>query len=237
VWNVLVVDDDPEIRELVAASVGRCNELALVGSCATVAEARTWLADPAHAVDVLLTDLGLPDGSGLSLIRLASRRVPPCESLVISVFGDDENVLASIEAGALGYLHKDATPDNIAQTIVDMKRGASPISPMIARRVLAKYRLLRGEPVAAAGAAGADDADDAEDAVRGLLTPREQEVLELFARGFSYAEIARLQQLSVHTVRTHVKSLYGKLAVHSKNEAVFEATQMGLLGRGGAGGR
>jgi DNA-binding NarL/FixJ family response regulator len=217
-WRVLVVDDDAEVRDFVAQSVAACPGLELVACVGSVLEARLWLDDPSHSVDVLLTDLGLPDGSGLELIRLASRRDPPCEALVISVFGDDDHVLASIEAGALGYLHKDETPANIAQTILDMKRGASPISPMVARRVLAKYRMQQ-QPAPVAAPQGIDV----------LLTPREKEVLELFARGFSYAEIARLQELSVHTVRSHVKTLYTKLAVHSKNEAVFEATQMGLL--------
>jgi DNA-binding NarL/FixJ family response regulator len=217
-WRVLVVDDDAEVRDFVAQSVAACAGLELVACLGSVAEAKQWLADKTHPVDVLLTDLGLPDGSGLELIRLASRREPPCEALVISVFGDDDHVLASIEAGALGYLHKDETPANIAQTILDMKRGASPISPMVARRVLAKYRMQQQAASVPA---------NHEPSV--LLTPREKEVLELFARGFSYAEIARLQELSVHTVRSHVKTLYTKLAVHSKNEAVFEATQMGLL--------
>jgi DNA-binding NarL/FixJ family response regulator len=217
-WRVLVVDDDADVRDFVAQSVAACAGLELVGSLGTVAEAREWLAHEDHQVDVLLTDLGLPDGSGLELIHLASQRNPPCEALVISVFGDDEHVLASIEAGALGYLHKDETPANIAQTILDMKHGASPISPMVARRVLAKYRMLH-QPTPLAP----------NHAPEVLLTSREKEVLELFARGFSYAEIARLQELSVHTVRSHVKTLYTKLAVHSKNEAVFEATQMGLL--------
>lgn len=225
-WRVLVVDDDTEVRAFVAQSVAACPGLELVASLGNVADARDWLMQDHHLVDVLLTDLGLPDGSGLELIRLASRRNPPCEALVISVFGDDDHVLASIEAGALGYLHKDETPANIAQTILDMKRGASPISPMVARRVLAKYRRLH-QPTPLA----------TEQAPEVLLTAREKEVLELFARGFSYAEIARLQELSVHTVRSHVKTLYTKLAVHSKNEAVYEATQMGLLRSGLEGSR
>ncbi|MCY1527376.1 Response regulator protein VraR [compost metagenome] len=180
---------------------------------------------------MLLVDLGMPDGTGLDVIRDAVARFPGCEPLVVSVFGDEENVLASIEAGAVGYIHKDAAPEDIAQTIVEMKAGASPISPMIARRVLAKYRSLQAAVPGTAGAAPAEAALDEAD--RGLLSAREHEVLTLIARGFSYAEIARLKGLSVHTVQTHIKNLYGKLAVHSKSEAVFEATRLGLLSHPG----
>jgi len=227
VWRVLIVEDDPQMREFFAASVARAPELVLVASVGTVAQARAVLDDPGGIVDVLLTDLGLPDGSGLEVIRHARCKHPECEPLVISMFGDEENVLASIEAGALGYIHKDATPDDVAHAILEMKAGASPISPMIARRVLAR---LKG-PVSQESTIGAV-------AIPGTphgkgeviqLSPREQEVLELIARGFSYQEIARLVQISVHTVQTHIKSLYRKLAVNSKSEAVYEATKMGLL--------
>lgn len=239
VWRVLIVEDDPHMREFFAGSVSRCVELQVAASVGTVADAKAWLDDDANTVDVLLTDLGLPDGSGLDVIRYAIRRHPACEPLVISMFGDEDNVLASIEAGALGYIHKDSTPDDIAQTILDMRAGASPISPMIARRVLSKYRSdrrqrnrdeIRMEKASTAIKSEADG-DFEVGALRGLLSPREQEVLALIARGFSYAEIARLQTLSVHTVQTHIKNLYGKLSVHSKSEAVFEATRMGLLPR------
>ena len=238
-WRVLVVEDDPQTREFFSGSVSRCAELLLAASVGTVAEAKAWLDDSANTVDVLLTDLGLPDGSGLEVIRHATRLNPACEPLVISMFGDEDNVLASIEAGALGYIHKDSTPDDIAQTILDMRAGASPISPMIARRVLSKYQSDRRQtnrvlaPVLSSSIAIKNEATEDGEAKsqRGLLSPREQEVLALIARGFSYAEIARLQSLSVHTVQTHIKNLYGKLSVHSKSEAVFEATRMGLLSR------
>lgn len=218
-WRVLIVEDDALMRDFFAASVQRSPELVLAGTAASVVEAQRWLDVPSNAIDVLLTDLGLPDGSGMQVIRYARQRCPECEALVISMFGDDENVLASIEAGALGYIHKDAAPDDIAVTILEMKRGASPISPMIARRVLSKYMAMQVAPV---------PIQVATEAVS-LLSAREQEVLALIARGFSYAEISKLQSISVHTVQTHIKSLYRKLAVHSKNEAVFEATKLGLL--------
>ncbi|WP_390346661.1 response regulator [Variovorax boronicumulans] len=230
-WGVLVVEDDSRARAFFEASVQRSPRLFWLGSAGTVQEARSWLAATATIPDVLLVDLGMPDGTGLDVIRDAVARFPGCEPLVVSVFGDEENVLASIEAGAVGYIHKDAAPEDIAQTIVEMKAGASPISPMIARRVLAKYRSLQAAVPGTTGAAPAETALDETD--RGLLSAREHEVLTLIARGFSYAEIARLKGLSVHTVQTHIKNLYGKLAVHSKSEAVFEATRLGLLSHPG----
>lgn len=230
-WQVLVVEDDPHMRDFFADCVRRCEQLALVASTGTVAEARAVLDRAEQTViDVLLTDLGLPDGSGLDVIRHALQRHPECEALVISMFGDEDNVLASIEAGALGYIHKDAAPDDIAHTILEMKAGASPISPMIARRVLSKYLALK-PPALAPPAVTAKVAPKSNltgtDA--NTLSRREQEVLELIARGYSYADIAHQKYVSVHTVQSHIKSLYAKLAVHSKGEAVFEATRLGLL--------
>ncbi|WP_213952960.1 response regulator transcription factor [Variovorax sp. dw_954] len=233
-WGVLVVEDDNHARAFFEASVRRSPRLQWLGGAASVREALDWLDGDAVAPDVLLVDLGLPDGSGLDVISAAVARYPQCEPLVISVFGDEDSVLASIEAGALGYIHKDAAPEDIALTILEMKAGASPISPMIARRVLARYRLLQSGGRAEPDAAPTTPPPGPDGAARALLSRREQEVLTLIARGFSYAEIARLQGLSVHTVQTHIKHLYGKLAVHSKNEAVFEAMRLGLLHHPGA---
>ncbi len=241
-WRVLIVEDDPTTREFFAQSVRQCAQLQLLGQAASVAEARTWLNEGSHTIDVLLTDLGLPDGSGLEVIRHALQRHPQCEALVISMFGDEDNVLASIEAGATGYIHKDSAPDDVAQAILQLKAGASPISPMIARRVLAKYRSMLGDlkhiEVLAQQNIAAEAIENIAAALPPLasedsptLSPREQEVLELIARGFSYAEIAKLRHVSVHTVQTHIKNLYAKLAVHNKTEAVYEATRMGLLRR------
>jgi len=229
VWQVLVVEDDRRAREFFCECVRRSPELELVGAFGSLKPALQWVRAPGNEVDVLLVDLGLPDGSGLELIRAATEFQPRCESLVVSMFADEENVLASIEAGALGYIHKDSAPDDIARVIVDMKRGCSPISPMIARRVLERYRARSAD-------AGHDGPHDVEPglarrapASEVALSDREREVLDLIARGFSYAEVARLKLISVDTVRSHIKHLYGKLAVHSRSEAVFEATRMGLL--------
>jgi DNA-binding NarL/FixJ family response regulator len=170
------------------------------------------------------------------------RQCPGCDMLVVSMFGDEENVVASIEAGAVGYVHKDDDAADIAETLKAVKQGASPISPMIARHLLRRMQPLRApasatppEAVAASpvdvsvAKPGAAPADGGELESAPVLSRREQEVLEYIARGFSYAEIAREQGITVHTVQTYIKKLYGKLAVHSRSEAVFQANRLGLL--------
>ena len=229
-WRVLVVEDDPQMRRFVAECVSRHPQLKLVAALDSVRAAMSWLSADPGPVDALLCDLGLPDGHGVEVIAQARQLHPECEALVLSVFGDEHSVLASIEAGALGYIHKDSSWGDIAQTILDMKAGASPISPLIARGVLARFR-QKLQPKPASARINSESVHDPQAHAPGEdpLTPREVEVLDMIARGFSYAEIGRLQGITVRTVQTHIKNLYRKLAVHSRSEAVFEASRMGLI--------
>ncbi len=234
-WRVVLVEDNVDTRSFLESCVNGHPQLKLSASFATLAPARAWFED--NEADLLLVDLGLPDGSGLTLMREVRQRWPGCDMLVVSMFGDEENVLASIEAGAVGYVHKDDDAADIANTLLAVKAGASPISPMIARHLLRRLHPAApaagraGTPkvqgAAAAGAKPGEPAAAAEAPV--ALSRREQEVLEFIARGFSYAEIARQQGITVHTVQTYIKKLYGKLAVHSRSEAVYEANRLGLL--------
>jgi DNA-binding NarL/FixJ family response regulator len=229
-WRVVVVEDNHQNRLFLESCIQGHKQLSLVASFATLQPAQAWFAD--HDADLLLVDLGLPDGSGLSLMRQVNQRWPQCDMLVVSMFGDEENVVASIEAGAVGYVHKDDEAADIAQTLLAVKQGASPISPMIARHLLRRMQ-PGATPVREAVVPSQPVPND--DAVV-ALTKREQEVLEYIARGFSYAEIARLQGITVHTVQTYIKKLYGKLAVHSRSEAVYEANRLGLLNTFNTGG-
>ncbi|MDK3025355.1 response regulator transcription factor [Cupriavidus taiwanensis] len=215
--RVLIVEDDPlALRRLVQAVDLHAPDAAVSGSAATVAEALAWLAQ--QQPDVLLCDLGLPDGSGIDVIRATRQRHPACDCMVVTVFGDDQHVLASIEAGAIGYLLKDETTDRIAASIGELRAGGSPMSPLIARQVV--NRLRGAPPEAAARNAGPGAV---------VLSVRENEILDLISRGYTYAETARYLGLSVHTVQSHIKNIYGKLAVRSRGEAVFEAAKLGLL--------
>jgi DNA-binding NarL/FixJ family response regulator len=213
-WRVVLLEDDKSTRTYFEQCIGAHPRLTLAASFETLTAARSWFND--HSADVLLTDLALPDGHGLTLIKELAQRQSGCDILVVSVFGDEDTVLACVENGAVGYIHKDSKPADVAQVIVDVKHGASPISPMIARKLLHR---LRAKAIPA----------EAPTSDLQLLSPRESEVLELIARGYAYSEIARLQNVTMHTVQSHIKNLYGKLAVHSRSEAVFEASRMGLL--------
>jgi DNA-binding NarL/FixJ family response regulator len=230
-WRVVVVEDNHQNRHFLESCIQGHKQLSLVASFATLLPAQAWFAD--HDADLLLVDLGLPDGSGLSLMRQVNQRWPQCDMLVVSMFGDEENVVASIEAGAVGYVHKDDEAADIAQTLLAVKQGASPISPMIARHLL---RRMQPGNTPAPEAVVAPSQPVLHDEAVVALTKREQEVLEYIARGFSYAEIARLQGITVHTVQTYIKKLYGKLAVHSRSEAVYEANRLGLLNTFNTGG-
>ncbi|HSH08012.1 MAG TPA: response regulator transcription factor [Burkholderiales bacterium] len=205
--RIALVEDDDEARGRLVASIRSDPSLELVGEYRNGGEALTGL--DAGAPDVFLVDLGLPDMSGLDVVRQLAEQHPACEILVVSIFGDEQSVISALEAGAHGYLLKGALEHDIAEDIRHLRSGGSPLSPVIARQVL--KRLVPAKPEYS------------------QLTPREGEILNAIARGFSYAETGALLHLSVQTVHTHLKNIYKKLAVHSKTEAVFEAERRRLL--------
>ncbi|HSG77389.1 MAG TPA: response regulator transcription factor [Burkholderiales bacterium] len=207
--TIALVEDDDEARKRLVASINSDSSLRLVGEYATGAKALAGLA--ASAPDVFLVDLGLPDMPGLEVVKRVAEKHPACDILVVTVFGDEESVIGAFEAGARGYLLKGALERDIAEDIRHLRNGGSPLSPVIARQVLKRLVPTKAAPA------------------KDVLTPRETEILNAIARGFSYAETADLLHLSVQTVHTHLKNIYKKLAVHSKTEAVFEADRRRLL--------
>ncbi len=212
--TVALVEDDPGTRSRFEAVIRANPRLALVHSAAWARDMLAWLAG--NPVDVLLVDLGLPDGSGIDVIRECTRLQPACEVMVITMFGDEAHMMKAFGAGAKGYLLKDGTGEDLAAHIMNLRNGGSPMSPIIARKLLGQ---LGGAP-----------AQPARETASGQpLSPKETEVLALVARGFSYSETAGLLNISVHTVHSHVRNIYGKLSVSSKTEAVYEARQLGLL--------
>lgn len=215
--GVLIVEDDRVTRKLLCLAIESEPRLKLVAAFDAVQPALEWLEG--ESPDVLMTDLGLPDGSGIDIIHACADRYPRTDIMVVTMSSDEANVLACIEAGASGYVLKDAGKLDIARAVLDLRAGGAPMSPTIARMVLAKVRTGR-KSAAAPTAQNAADAN---------LTRREASILDLIAQGESYGEVAKQLSVSVGTVQTHIKNIYGKLAVHSRGEAVFEAHRRGLL--------
>lgn len=220
--RVLIVEDEPEFLRRFSEAVTADPALHLLAAVSTGRAGRALLE--AEPVDVMLVDLGLPDMDGTELIRHAVQRHPGCDCLVVTMFADDAHVMAALEAGATGYLLKDATNERITGAVHEVRAGGSPISPSIARRVLARFR---SSPAAASTPPAA--AVVATSAVPSPLSQRETEILQSIAKGFSFETVGEVLGISQHTVVAHVKNIYRKLAVHSRGEAVYEASQMGLL--------
>lgn len=214
--SVLIVEDDPRFREAFAAAIDSAGDLRLAGVADDLHEGLRLLRKTEP--DVLLVDIGLPSGSGIDLIRYARAHLPRCETMVVTVFADDRAVIDCIEAGATGYLLKDACSVDIAGQVRLLRAGGSPISPAIARRLLMR---VAGRPIDAPAVSGDDPLV--------TLSTQERAVLTLSAKGYNYEEIAGLIGLSRHTVATYVKRIYRKLQVHSKTEAVYEARKLGLV--------
>lgn len=217
--HVALVEDDVHFQTAIANAIHAAADMKLVSVSGTRAEG--LLALQSIPADVLLVDLGLPDGSGIDVIQAAHAHAPACAVMVCTTFGDEAHVLQSIEAGASGYLLKDSAPDNMLAEIRSLHGGGSPISPLIARQILTRFRQV---PPAVPDAPASPPAEG-----RTLLSSREKQVLELITKGFTAEEIARLMQVSVHTVQTYVRRVYGKLKVSSKAEAIYEARQQGIL--------
>lgn len=233
--RVGVVEDEPEEREAFAEHITAQPDMELVLVATHRAEALALL--PLHAVDVLLVDLGLPDGSGLDVIVAARARWPDCNVLVSTIFGDEAHVLPSIEAGATGYLLKDSSAPGLVDEIRSVHAGGSPISPMVARKILARAMALPLPPSLAAQAAPPADAKAGAQALgeSGLpshevaLSVRERAVLQLVSKGFNTEEAAATLGVSTSTVRTFVRRIYAKLQVRSRAGAIDVARRHGLL--------
>jgi len=214
-YRVFIVEDDKGTLQRLAGVVRTEPCLELVGMAMNCADASKWLTN--NQLDVLLTDLGLPDGNGKQLIKQVAEHHTDTEIMVVSRFGDENSVVEAIKAGAGGYLLKDETAENIADSIHQLLQGGSPISPAIARHILDYFK--NNEIV-----------ESNNEVVQvALLTPKEKMVLQHISRGYSNKEIARSLEISPHTVASHIKQIYRKLAVHSRNEAVFEGCRMGQL--------
>ena len=209
--RVAIIEDDPAMRSLLRSGIEDCDDICIVGEAENAASASVMIDEGGY--DVLLCDLGLPDGSGIDLIRKEASLGRDTDILVITMFANQSKVLGAVQAGARGYLLKDENIEDCMEAIRNIKRGGSP-SPIIARQLLRQIKPIQSKismPLSAP------------------LSDREYEVLNLLARGFSNSECAKILNISAHTIATHVKNIYRKLEVNNRAEALFEASRKGIL--------
>lgn len=223
--SVLVIEDDLPFRQRLCDSIAAAPDLRLVGAAGDAASGLALLAR--HQPQVLLLDLGLPDLNGIEVIARSAGIAPHCDVVVVTVFGDEAHVMQALAAGATGYVLKDTPALDLAEMVRAVHAGGSPISPVIARRLLTRLAPA-GSSRQRAQASLPDTVASEADA--GLLSDRECEMLGLAAKGYSYREIAQMMGVSQQTVLTYVKRSYRKLQVHSRSEAVYEARKRGLMG-------
>ncbi|MCK9908983.1 response regulator transcription factor [Microbacteriaceae bacterium K1510] len=212
--RIAIVEDDIAVRKMLVSLLAADPQYVVV---AEFAEGQPAIAAIPHlAPEIVLVDIGLPDLSGIEVIRGIKAVRAACSVLVVTTFGDERTVTAALEAGADGYLLKGSALEELKRDLRALREGGSPLSPLIARKLLNR---LHVDGADAKPEAGLDT----------TLTPREQEILQLIAKGFSYAETSKICGISTATVHSHLKSIYRKLEVHSKTEAVYEARRRSLI--------
>ncbi|MGZ8966435.1 MAG: LuxR C-terminal-related transcriptional regulator [Gallionella sp.] len=220
VIRVALVEDDVNFQHDLCEAIAAAPDMVLQYVASTQAQGLAMLRE--QAADVLLVDLGLPDGSGLEVIRATHGYWPDCNMMVVTTFGDELHVMRSLEAGAAGYLLKDSNAPDILMQIRSLYGGGSPISPLIARQILLRFRK---EGVSTTTRLFAFTPQKAPV----QLSTREYQVLELTTQGFSTDEIAASLGVSRHTVQTFIRRIYTKLNVKSKPQAIREAREKGFI--------
>jgi len=199
--KLAIVEDDAVTRRSLTRIVDEARGMHCLAACATGEEALKRLPD--LQPDVVLMDINLPHMSGIECVRRLRERLPKTQVLMLTVYEDSDSIFRALRAGASGYLLKRSEPEQLLEAIRDVFQGGSPMTSQIARKVVQTFR-------------ASEEAQD----LSMKLTEREAEILDSLAKGYANKEIADKLEVSVPTVRSHLRSIYEKLHVHSRTEAV-----------------
>ncbi len=202
--HIAIVEDDPEIRQTLS--------LIIDGTPGFICEHTFEDAEsaikriPESYIQVVLMDIDLPGKSGIEATRILKDKCPEVDFIMLTVQSDDDSIFESLCAGASGYLLKDTSPAQLLDHIKEVHQGGAPMSSQIARRIISSFRIINNP-----------------------LSPRETEILKMLSDGKNYKEVAELIFLSPHTVKTHIKNIYGKLHVKNRAEAIYKAIKQKLI--------
>ena len=207
---VAIIEDQREIRECLSILIDRSEGFRCAGSFRSMESALEQLGT--DTPDVALVDIGLPGMSGIDGIRVMKERFPAVRPVVLTVYEDDERIFDALCAGACGYLLKRTPPERLLESLREVVNGGAPMSPEVARRVIVLFRTIRPPQH--------HEYD---------LTPHELRLLKMLVEGHSYRTAAEALGVTVHAVSFHLRSIYEKLQVHSKTEAVAKALSQRLI--------
>lgn len=199
--TVSIVEDDVKFRTTLARLINSTRGLICISQHPDAASALKEL--PVNPPKVVLMDINMPGMSGVDCVRLLKQRMPSILVVMLTVYEDTDLIFNALSAGAMGYLLKQSTPDQIIHAVQSVHEGGSPMTSQIARQVVEVFQ---------------KNIDGGSD--YGKLTVREQEVLDQLAKGSSYAEIGENLSISFYTVRAHLRSIYEKLHVQSGTQAI-----------------
>jgi len=208
--RVAIVEDQAATREGLAVLINGTPGFEITGKFRSMEEVLPQLERALP--DIVLLDIQLPGLSGVEGVRRIKERFPRIRVLMLTVYSDNEHVFQAICNGASGYLLKDTKPGRLLEAVRELHEGGAPMSPDVARKVVEMFQEVAPPRN-----------------VEHRLSPRESDVLKLFAAGHSYKTAAAALELSEDTVRFHVRHIYEKLHVHSKSEAVLKAFRAGIL--------
>jgi DNA-binding NarL/FixJ family response regulator len=209
--KVAVVEDRRELREGLGMLINGTEGFVCSGTYRSMEETLSAMAAAAPP-DIVLSDIGLPGMSGIEGIRLLKERFPDLIILMLTIYEDDERIFDAICAGACGYLLKKTPPARLLEALKEAVQGGAPMSPEVASRVISLFREIRPP-----------QRPEYE------LSPHETRLLKLFIEGHNYKTAAAELGVTVHTVSFHLRSIYDKLQVHSKSEAVAKALRNRLV--------
>jgi DNA-binding NarL/FixJ family response regulator len=214
--RILLADDHALFREGIAGLISAQPDLEVVGQASDGLEALSLARD--LQPDLIVMDIHMPICDGLEATRLIRSELPEGRIVILTIHEEDEKLFAAIRAGASGYILKNTNSADFLRGLRGALKGEAPLPPKLARSLMDEFARLASHPASAEDRAQAPD-----------LTPREQEVLELIAFGKSDKEIAVQLSLSLHTVKTHVRSILSKLQAVNRREAARLAVQQGWV--------
>jgi DNA-binding NarL/FixJ family response regulator len=202
--SITVLEDDSTFRQGIEKMISGAGDLICEASFNTVTDFYKNFENLSS--NVFWVDINLPDGSGIEVIKNILKEKPAALCMVCSLHDDDKHIFDAMKAGASGYLLKNTSMDKMLDSIYELINGGSPMNPFIARKLISSFRV----------------AQTAKENVTDALTPRETEVLELIAKGLLYKEAADNLKISIETVKKHLRSIYTKLQVQNRTEAVVK---------------